>query len=91
MYGVRRFYGSSPNCPDVLLEVGRQEPWPKGPQFDQGGPLGQGGLADHGHGSDIGEGGEEGQIVGNPPPLMIASLSRCVTLQSFWKIGQIGL
>merc|ERR1711994_1019967 len=58
----------SPNCPDVLLQVGGQESGPEGSQFDQGGPLGQGRLDDRGHGNDIGEGGEEGQIVGNPPP-----------------------
>ena len=47
---------SSPNCPDVLLQAGGQEPRPEGPQFDQGGSLGQGGLDDPGHGNNNGEG-----------------------------------
>ena len=51
---------SSPNCPDVLLQVGGQEPQPKGPQFDQGGPD------DPGHGSNIEEGWGEEQTFETP-------------------------
>ena len=51
---------SSPNCPDVLLQVGRQEPRPEGPKFDQGG------LDDPGHGNNNGEGWEEEQTLETP-------------------------
>ena len=34
---------NSPNCPDIWLQVGGQEPRLRGPQLDQGGQFDQGG------------------------------------------------
>ena len=62
----------------------------KGPNLTRGDHLVRGDWMTTVMATTLGKGEKKGKLLATHP-LRSVSLSVCVTLQSFWKIGQIGL